>query len=127
MANLKAELLTLLANLPNMDEPAERKAFLSFAGYPHLGIYLDWSGSALQFAERLIEELSRRGKRFLVSFLDAMQSVPQLGVDRKEPLGVLRNRIDALDGAAWQAAFPMEPLTPAQRLALAADKDMLAA
>ena len=33
MASLKVDLLNLLANLPYMDEPAGRKAFLSFAGY----------------------------------------------------------------------------------------------
>src|SRR5512132_2552873 len=115
MPGIRADLLSMLAHLPGLDSAPERKAFLTFAGYAHLGIYLDYSGSTVQFAERLIEELSRLGKRGLVEFLDAAQAAPQVLVERKDALAALRRRIDALDGSAWQAEFPVELLKPEQR------------
>ena len=64
MGNHRADLLNLLTALPGLDDVLERKAFIGFTDYSHVGLYLDWSGSQVAFAEALIEEVSRRGQRF---------------------------------------------------------------
>ncbi len=127
MSTPRTDLLSLLADLPGLNETLERKALIDFVGYPHIGIYLDWSGAQVHFAEALIDELSRRGQEFTLTFLTSMTRAPQVGVDKQEALAEIHSRIAALSAAAWLEAFPAEPLTEQDRTALAADLDMLAA
>jgi hypothetical protein len=123
------ELLDLLVHLPAVDSPDERKALLTFTGFAEVGIYLDWQGNNVAFVERLLGELSRRGKGALVGFVEGLAHVPQVenNADRQEELAALRARVDGLDGAGFRAEFavpvPAEvalPRPPADLAMLAA-------
>jgi hypothetical protein len=126
---VKAELSDFLNHLPAVDGPDERKALLTFTGPSELGIYLNWQGSNVEFTERLLEELSRRGKGTVSGFLAALPNAPQVknSVDLQQQLAALCDQVDALDEAAFQAEFPV-PLpagVPGERPP--ADPAMLAA
>lgn len=127
MSTLRAELLRLISNLPALSNALERKAFVGFTGYPSVGLYLDWSGSQVAFAEVLIDEVSRRGQRFTVAFLQAASKVPQVGPEAATRMLALVAQIEALGPDQWLAGFPVEPFTTRDRSALVADLDMLAA
>lgn len=127
MSTARTDLMRFLTELPGLDDVQERKALIDFAGYPHIGIYLTWSGSRVQFTEALIDELSRRGQRFTAQFIQDMANAPQVSVDRQATLESLQNTIEALPASTWQQEFPVEPLTDQDRTALVADLDMLAA
>jgi hypothetical protein len=107
--SVKAELAGFLAHLPAVDGPDERKALLTYTGPSELGIYLDWQGSNMAFTERLLEELSRRGKGALVGFLGALPKAPQVegSVDRQQELAALRAQVGTLDEAGFAAEFPV--------------------
>jgi hypothetical protein len=122
--NQKATLIEFLARLPNFDTVDERKAFISFSGFPHISIYLNLEGAALVFAERLINELSRRGRETLTKFMDIIRDAPQIGIERKEQLIAFHDAIQALDEPTWQAEFGVAAaaVEPAQ----APHDDMLA-
>jgi hypothetical protein len=120
----KAELLDLLAHLPEVDTVDKRKAFIGFIGFAHIGIYLDWEGANVVFSSRLVEELSRRGQATLVKFLETLPGAPQVDVRRKEQVAALRGAIQALGQAAWETEFGLVPA--AAKPAQAADNDMLA-
>ena len=126
MNTLRAELLRVISNLPGLSDVPERKAFVGFTKYPDVGLYLDWSGSQVTFAEALIDELSRRGQRFTVSFLGAACQVPQVGPEAVTHLRALAAQIERLRPDEWLSEFPVEPLTAQDRSALQADLDMLA-
>jgi len=126
---IKAELSGFLNHLPAVDGPAERKALLTFTGPAELGIYLDWHGANIAFTERLLEELSRRGKDTLVGFLAGLPVAPQVAnsVERQDKLAILRRQVEALDEAGFRAEFPV-PLQPsAVQPEPPADPAMLAA
>jgi hypothetical protein len=121
---VQAELLDLLANMPGVDTHADRKAFIAYAGFPHLGIYLDLEGAPVQFAQRLVEELSRRGKGEMLGFVTALNDTLQVSEDRKKMVADIRSEIQALDDAGFALEFgvapaPVAPVGPA-------DPDLLA-
>jgi hypothetical protein len=121
---IQAELLDLLVNLPGVDTHADRKAFIAYAGFPHLGIYLNMEGAPIQFAQRLVEELSRRGKGEMLGFVTALNNTLQVSEDRKKMVADIRSKIEALDDASFALEFgvapaPVAPVGPA-------DPDMLA-
>ena len=127
MSTARTDLMRFLMEMPGLDNAQERKALITFAGYPFIGLYLDWSGAQVQFAEALIDELSRRGQNFTVQFLKDLANAPQVSVDRQETLQGLQETIATLPAGTWQQDFPVEPFTEEERTALAADPDMLAA
>ena len=127
MSTPRVELMNFLTGLPGLSDDLERKALVSFVGDPHIGIYLRWSGNQVQFAEALIDELSRRGQAFTVTYLKNMENAPQVGMDHQAALARIRDQISQLSQPAWMQEFPAEPLTDQDRTALVADLDMLAA
>jgi hypothetical protein len=125
----KADLATFLNHLPAVDRVDERKALLTFTGPAELGIYLNWEGSNVQFTERLLEELSRRGKATLSGFLAGLLNAPHVAnnVDRQTQLVALSGRVDALDEVGFRAEFPV-PVAGGQAVpAQPPDPSMLAA
>jgi hypothetical protein len=118
------ELLDLLMNLPEVDTADKRKAFVAFAGFVPLGIYLDWEGANVVFFPRLVDELSRRGRPMMLQFLDNLPNTPQAaGVERKERAGKLAAEVRSLDQAAWEEEFGVPPAAAPDRKP---DIDMLA-
>lgn len=127
LTNLRADLLRLLSRLPGLNDVLERKAFVSFTGYSCVGLYLDWSGSQVAFAEALIHEISCRGQRFTATFLCAARQVPQVGPEVAAQLEALAGQIKMLRPDEWLNEFPVETLTSQEHTVLVADLDMLAA
>jgi hypothetical protein len=120
----KKDLLDLLVNLPEVDTVDKRKAFVSFAGFASLGIYVDWEGANVVFFPRLVDELSRRGQPTMLQFLNNLPNVPQAaGVERKERAGKLAEAVRSLSQAAWEKEFGVPP---AAALGRKPDLDMLA-
>jgi len=123
------DLADLLARLPAVDGPDERRALVAFAGPAELGIYLDWQGSNVVFVGRLLAELSRRGKASLAAFLAALPNTPQVqsSVERRQALADLGIRLDALDEAAFRAELPVPAIDAPEAAARPIDPAMLAA
>jgi len=106
---LHQELVELLAHLPALDGPDERRALIAFTGPAELGIHLDWQGSNLAFAARLIDELSRRGRAAMAAFVAALANTPQVqnSVERQGDIARLAARLNATEEAAFRAEFPL--------------------
>jgi tetratricopeptide (TPR) repeat protein len=126
---VKAELSDFLRDLPAVDYRDERRALLTYTGPSELAFYLDWEGSKAEFTERLLGELSRRGKVAVSSFLAGLPNTLQVqnSEERQQELEAIRTKVEALDEAAFRAEFPV-PLpaaAPAERPS--ADPAMLAA
>jgi hypothetical protein len=123
------ELADLLARLPAVDGPDERRALLAFTGPAELGVYLDWQGSNVVFAARLLAELSRRGKDALVSFVAALPNTPQVqnSLERRQALEEIGARLYALEETAFRAEFPVPVAPSAEPEAQPPDPAMLAA
>ena len=126
---LYQELADLLARLPAVDGPDERRALVAYTGPAELGIHLDWQGSNVAFAGRLIGELSRRGKDALAAFVAALPNTPQVqnSVERQQALAQLGTRLNALEEAAFRAEFPVPALATGPGEARPIDAAMLAA
>lgn len=125
---LHQELADLLAHLPAVDGPDERRALVAFTGPAELGIHLDWQGSNVAFAARLIDELSRRGKAAVTAFVAALGNTPQVqnSVERQRAIAQLGARLNAMEEAAFRAEFPL-PASAATAEARPIDPAMLAA
>lgn len=105
---IQSDLFNALVDLPVMDGPAERKAFVMTAGFSSLTIYLDWQGSNAEFVARLIDELSRRGKATVTDFLRAVGGTGWVGVERVDVLAALQGQIEGLDEAAFRTEFAVK-------------------
>lgn len=125
---LYQELADLLVHLPAIDGPDERRALVAFTGPADLGIHLDWQGSNVEFAQRLIDELSRRGKAAMTAFVAALPNTPQVGssLERRQALAQLGARLDTLEEAVFRAQFPL-PAAAREGAARPVDPAMLAA
>jgi hypothetical protein len=125
---LSGQILAFLVDLPATDSPEERKALVAYTGFSHLGIYLDWQGSQMEFFPRLLEQLGRRGKATFVKFLDALPKAPQVehSQERKQTLSKLSAEVEALDEAEWQRQFGVAPLSPEEQAKQPIDADLLA-
>lgn len=113
--DIKKELFDILVSFPALDSPDERKALLLATGFSHLGIYLDWQGSNVEFTTRLLEEFGRRDKDTLVSFLGAVANTAQANVERHDKLVTLQQQVAVLDEARWQREFAVTPPAVARR------------
>lgn len=126
---LYRELADLLARLPAVDGPDERRALIAFTGPAELGIYLDWQGSNVVFTGRLLAELSRRGLAALTAFVAALPNTPQVqhSVERRQALAEIGARLNALDEEGFRAEFPVPSPAGPEAAARSADPAMLAA
>ena len=126
---VRAELSDFLNHLPAVDYRDERKALLTYTGPSELGIYLNWEGSNVEFTERLLEELSRRGQGALSSFLAGLPNTLQVknSHERQKELTAIRTQVGALDEVAFRAEFPVPLPAGAPAELPPADPAMLAA
>jgi hypothetical protein len=122
--DIKRALFDLLVAFPALDSPDERKALMIATGFSHLGIYLDWQGSNVEFTTRLLEEFGRRDKGMLVTFLGELGKTTQASVERKATLATLQGQLSTLDDQEWQRHFAVAAAPAEARPA--ADVDVLA-
>lgn len=100
------DLRQFLAHLPGVDDPDDRRAMVASTRPTDMIIYLDFQGSNAAFAQRVVDELSRRGRADTLEFLSTLYGALDPGPEAKQVLGGFRAAVSALDDAGFRAEFP---------------------
>jgi hypothetical protein len=103
---IRNDLRDFLTQLPGVDDPDDRRAMVSSTRPTDMVIYLDFQGADIAFANRVVDELSRRGKAATLEFLGTLYGALNPGLEAQEKLDAFKAAVGALDDVQFRAEFP---------------------
>ena len=110
MNTIKSNLINLLVNLPGIEEPNSRPAYIEDLVAPDIRPKIDWQGSIYDFVSNFVKFLAKH-RKYLLGFLDELANSDRFGIERPPVARQLRQEIASLSPQEWFWVFGVSDWT----------------
>ncbi|NEP89028.1 MAG: hypothetical protein F6K18_20550 [Okeania sp. SIO2C2] len=110
MNTIKSNLINLLVNLPGIEEPNSRPAYIEDLVAPDIRLKIYWQGSIYDFVSNFVKFLAKH-RKYLLGFLDELANSDRFGIERPRVARQLHQEIAFLSPQEWFRVFGVSDWT----------------